>query len=193
MKLPRLASAAFRKIRSDRRASVLRSIPRDATCAEIGVWKGDFSECIQATAQPRALHLVDPWQFVAAYPRRWYGGAAARNQDDMDRIHRDVVSRFAGNPRVTVHRLDSRSAAESLAETAFDWVYIDGDHSYEAVQDDLTNWAPRLKPGGVLSGDDYTWRDESGTYPVRRAVEEFLTRQSPRDVTIDGDQFILRL
>ena len=193
MRLPRLASAAFRKFRGDRRASVLRSIPRDATCAEIGVWKGDFSERIRAAAQPRGLHLVDPWQFVAAYPQRWYGGAAARNQDDMDRIYRDVVNRFAGNPRVTIHRLDSRRAAESLAGTTFDWVYIDGDHSYEAVRDDLKNWAPRLKPGGVLAGDDYTWRDESGTYPVKRAVEEFVARRTPRDFTIDGDQFILRL
>lgn len=193
MRLPRLACAAFRKFRNDRRASVLRSIPEDATCAEIGVWKGEFSERIKAAARPRALHLIDPWRFVAAYPARWYGGAAARNQEDMDRIHRDVVSRFAGDPRVIVHRLESRSAAESLADTVFDWVYIDGDHSYEAVRDDLKAWASRLKPGGLLTGDDYTWRDEAGACPVKRAVQEFVARQSPRDVTIDGDQFILRL
>ena len=193
MRLPRLASAALCKIRGDRRASVLRAIPKGAICAEIGVWKGDFSERIRATAQPRALHLVDPWRFVAAYPQRWYGGAAARNQDDMDRLYQDVLGRFAGDSDVTIHRMDSRRAARRLAGTTFDWVYIDGDHSYEAVRDDLQAWAPRIRPGGVLAGDDYTWQDEHGTYPVRRAVEEFVTRRSLRDVTVDGDQFLLRL
>lgn len=189
----RIASAVLRPFRRDRRASVLRAIPKNATCAEIGVWKGDFSERILAAARPRALHLIDPWRFVAAYPRRWYGGAAARNQDDMDRLYRDVVRRFAHDPRVIIHRLDSQAAATRLADIAFDWVYIDGDHSYEAVRDDLLVWVPRVRPGGILAGDDYTWRDEHGICPVARAVQEFIARQPPRTVIVRGDQFLLRL
>lgn len=193
MKLPRFARTAICKLRGDRRAPVLRAIANNATCAEIGVWKGDFSERIRATAQPRTLHLIDPWRFEPSYPQRWYGGAGARNQDDMDRIYQDVVRRFADDPRVIVHRLDSKSSAKSLAAVTFDWVYIDGDHSYKAVRDDLDLWAPKIRPGGVLAGDDYTWRDEQGTYPVKRAVQDFLAQRSARQVTIDNDQYILRL
>jgi len=193
MKLPRFASAAFRKLRGDRRATVLRAIVKDAVCAEIGVWKGDFSECIRATAQPRTLHLIDPWRFEPSYPQRWYGGAAARDQDDMDRIYQDVVRRFADDPRVIIHRLNSESTARHLATVTFDWVYIDGDHSYESVRNDLELWAPKIKPGGVLAGDDYTWRDEQENFPVRRAVQEFVAQRPSRTVTIAGDQYLLRL
>jgi len=193
MTLRRFARAALRKLRGDRRASVLKAIPDNAICAEIGVWKGDFSERIRAAANPSALHLVDPWRFVATYPGRWYGGAAARNQDDMDRIYEDVVRRFAGDPRIVVHRLDSEAAAHHLADVTFDWVYIDGDHSYEAVRKDLELWAPRIRPGGVLAGDDYPWRDEHGNTPVQRAVQDFLAERPTCQATIVGDQYLLRL
>jgi SAM-dependent methyltransferase len=193
MKWPWPAGLLRRWVGGDRRASVLQTIPEDAVCAEVGVWKGDFSARIRALARPRMLHLVDPWRFAAAYPQRWYGGAAARDQNDMDRIHADVVRRFAGDPHVAIHRLESAAAARLLADIDFDWVYVDGDHSYEAVLDDLENWAPRIKPGGVLAGDDFTWRDEHGAQPVQRAVHEFIARRPPRDLTIAGDQFLMWL
>lgn len=193
MTLRRFARTAFRKLRGGRRAPVLRAVAKNAICAEIGVWKGDFSERIRAKARPRTLHLIDPWRFVPSYPQRWYGGTAARSQDDMDRIYRDVVRRFADDPRVIIHRLDSARAARQLADVSFDWVYIDADHSYDAVRNDLELWAPRIAPGGVLAGDDYTWRDTDGTCPVGRAVQDFLARRPPRQVTIAGDQYLLRL
>ncbi|HEX9789935.1 MAG TPA: class I SAM-dependent methyltransferase [Kiloniellales bacterium] len=193
MKLPWPAGLWRRWVGGDRRTSVLRAIPADAVCAEIGVWKGDFSDRIRTLARPRMLHLVDPWRFVAAYPQRWYGGASARDQSDMDRIYEDVVRRFAGDPRVAIHRLESAAAARHLADTDFDWVYVDGDHSFHAVLDDLENWASRIKPGGVLAGDDYSWRDEHGAQPVQRAVRAFIARKPPRDLTIAGDQFLMRL
>ncbi len=193
MWVPSPAKSWLSRLRGDRRACVLQAIPENAVCAEIGVWKGDFSERIRTAARPRALHLVDPWRFVAAYPRRWYGGAAARDQDDMDRIHHDVVRRFAGDPRVVIHRLESTAAAARLADVDFDWVYVDGDHSYHAVREDLDCWSPRIRPGGVLAGDDYTWRDENGALPVRRAVQDFIARRPPRHVAVVGDQFLMRL
>jgi len=192
MKLPRLASAAFRKLRGDRRAAILQTIPENAVCAEIGVWKGDFSERIRATERLHALHLIDPWRFVPSYPQRWYGGSAARNQNDMDRIHQDVVHRFANDPCVHIHRLDSVSAASRFDDAALNWVYVDADHSYQAVLTDLEAWAPKIKPGGMLAGDDYTWQDEEGTYSVKRAVQDFVAQRSPHEMSVVGSQFLLR-
>jgi Methyltransferase domain len=193
MMLPRFAHTALRKLRDDGRAPILRTIGKDAICAEIGVWKGDFSARIRTAARPRTLHLIDLWRFVSIYPRRWYGGASARNQDDMERIYRDVVRRFADDPSVRIHRLDSASAASHFPNATFDWVYIDADHSYHAVLADLEAWAPKIKPRGMLAGDDYTWRDEDGNLSVERAVQDFTARQSPRDVSVVGGQFLLRL
>lgn len=183
----------IRKFLGNRRKRVLRAIPRDAVCAEIGVWKGDFAARIRAVARPRELHLIDQWRFVPAYPRRWYGGADARSQADMDRIHDKVLDRFAGDPRVVIHRQPSETAALAFADGTFDWVYIDADHSYEAVRADLLGWAPKIRPGGVLVGDDYTWRDEQGALPVRRAVDEFVKNRAPRAHSVDGDQYFIWL
>ena len=52
----------------------------------------------------------------------------------------------------------------------FDFVYIDGDHSYEAVIKDLDSWYPKLKEYGVMCGDDYGRYSGQG---VVKAVYEF--------------------
>lgn len=49
-----------------------------------------------------------------------------------------------------------------------DMVFIDGDHSYEAVKRDIELWLPRLAPGGLLCGHDIT------NQPVERAVRETI-------------------
>ncbi len=36
-----------------------------------------------------------------------------------------------------------------------DYLYIDADHTYEAVTSDLEDWWPHLKIGGLITGDDY--------------------------------------
>jgi predicted O-methyltransferase YrrM len=51
-----------------------------------------------------------------------------------------------------------------------DCLFIDADHTYASVRDDLSAWWPHLKTGGVIAGDDYL----SQWYPgVTRAWDEF--------------------
>src|SRR5262249_33632962 len=156
------------------RLYALFAAPRGGVCAEIGVWQGGFSRRIVQLRNPRELHLVDPWQFVPSLPERMYGGSVAKNQGDMDAIMNSVVARFAGNQAVMVHRTTSLEAARRFADCYFDWVYIDGDHSYDAVLADLNAWFPKLKLGGKVVLDDYTWQDEARTLIVKAAAHRFL-------------------
>jgi hypothetical protein len=156
------------------RMRALFFIPPRAICAEVGVWKGDFSERVLKLRRPREFHLIDPWRFESKYPCRWYGGDAAKNQDDMDSIEHSVRRRFAGNPVVIIHRSKSVEAADKFPNEYFDWIYIDGDHTSEAVFTDLQTWFTKLKAGGVLALDDYDWRDEQGQYSIRNAVDRFV-------------------
>lgn len=181
-----------RKSAGDKRRWVIDVIPRDARCAEVGVWKGDFSAQVLSLASPRELHLIDPWLFNPAFPKRWYGGAQAANQSDMDAIHNGVVQRFASAPQVAVHRQSSLDAAASFADASFDWVYIDGDHSYEAVKADLAAWFGKVKLGGALTGDDCDWRDESGLLSVQHAVDEFVSENRLGSAKIEAGQFVIR-
>ena len=61
---------------------------------------------------------------------------------------------------------------------SLDLVFIDGDHSYDAVVDDIEAWEPKVRPGGVLGGHDFAVNFEG----VIRAVTEWVAREHPDKV-----------
>jgi Methyltransferase domain len=66
---------------------------------------------------------------------------------------------------------DSVAAAELFPDGSFAWVHIDARHDYASVTADIAAWAPKVKPGGWLSGDDY----QPDWWPgVVRAVNDAL-------------------
>jgi hypothetical protein len=184
----------FWRSRRDRwRNWTLQHIKPGGICVEIGVWKGDFSAQILRAEESVTLHLIDPWTFESKFPERWYGGALARNQADMDRIYVSVVRRFRGYSNVTVHRLRSLDAAPLFGERSLDWVYIDGDHSEAAVEADIRAWLPKIKSGGALVGDDYDWSDASGARSVEKAVTSACEALNVRPERIEDGQYLIRV
>jgi predicted O-methyltransferase YrrM len=131
---------------------------------------------IPRRARPRALHLIDPWRFVPTLPRRWYGGALAHSQAEMDAIHAGVMARFANEPAVMIHRAPSVDAAPRFPVASIDFIYVDGDHSEDAVFADLNAWFPKCRPGGHIVCDDMFWRDEAGKASVAAAIERFVAQ-----------------
>ena len=161
--------------------------------AEIGVWKGDFSALILREIAPRKLHLIDPWKFYGEYPHRRYGGRIARNQDDMDEVFRVVQDRFRDHPAVVIHRETAGTVLPDFDDDYFDWVYVDGNHSYEFVLADLRMCLPKMKRGGIIAGDDYEWGPE-WDYPVRRAVTDFCQENNLNDnLEIIGSQYSIEV
>lgn len=194
--VPTRARRVVRKMRrrADPRQRLLRALPRGSIGCEVGVWQGDFSVRLLEKVRPVELHLIDPWCYFAdpVYADSWYGGAWARSQDDMDAIHDEVVARFAHDPRVTVHRQFSIEAAADFDAGSLGFAYIDGDHSFDAVRADLDAYADKIRPGGVLCGDDYSGAPAWCEDGVRRAVDAFLAgRDDFKPFLLDG-QFALR-
>jgi len=169
-------------------------MPKNAICAEIGVWKGDFSQRILNVAKPMKLHLIDPWEFQPEFPKRWYGGTRARTQDDMDSIFHGVGDRFSMRTEVEIHRLRSENAASEFPDDYFDWIYIDGNHDYRFAKKDLEGFLPKVKVDGFLTGDDYLQPspDNSKSLPVKEAVSEFVRGNPVELLKLYGDQFIIR-
>ena len=182
--------------RRDARRFLLRILPRGSVGAEIGVWRGDFSARILRTVRPAKLHLIDPWTFMSdeAYRDAWYGGKLAADQEAMDTIHDGVVLRFAREIAagvVEVHRSTSAEASSRFPDACFDWVYVDGNHLYEAVRADLELFDPKLKSDGLLAGDDYGlpgWWDDG----VTRAVDDIVAAGGYEVVALASNQFVLR-
>jgi hypothetical protein len=180
-----------------RRARLLDLLPKRGVGAEIGVWKGDFSERILEVVRPARLHLIDPWRAVAGeeYEGAWYGGKLGEGQAEMDALHEAVLRRFERERRkgvVEVHRLPAGEAAARFADGELDFVYVDGDHRYEGVRADLEAYAPKVRRGGLIAGDDYGvagwWEDG-----VTRAVDEFVASGRATVVSLDDHQFLLRV
>jgi predicted O-methyltransferase YrrM len=73
--------------------------------------------------------------------------------------------------RVTILKMLTQEAVPQLPENFFDLIFIDADHSYKWVKSDIINFAPKVKPGGLLCGHDY-----NKNWPgVVKAVNELLT------------------
>lgn len=173
------------------RLTLLRRMPRNAVCAEIGVWKGGFSEKILDVTAPRRLHLIDPWEFQEEFSERMYGGSVAKSQADMDAIFEEVRARLGALENVDLNRGRSEDVLAGFPDGYFDWVYIDGNHYYEYVLRDLELCHVKVKPGGIVAGDDYLWGAKDG-FPVRRAVQDFVNRRGLGDrLVVIGSQFMI--
>jgi hypothetical protein len=175
---------------------LLEKMPKQSVCAEIGVYKGDFSARIIRIVTPQQLHLIDPWKYErsATYRESFYGGKAGGSQANMDSIFEAVLKRFRRQittEAVRVHRSNSIDASAAFPDDYFDWIYIDGNHQYEFVKRDLEAYYRKVKKGGYITGDDYGvvgwWQDG-----VKRAVEDFISKASVEVLQMEGHQFCLR-
>lgn len=96
-------------------------------------------------------------------------------------LHQEIVSEFDNdiyqkfydninlNDDVIVHKNYSNDSAELFNTNSIDFLMIDADHSYEGVTSDIKNYFYKVKPGGIISGDDYNVFD--GT---TQAVDEYF-------------------
>jgi len=158
------------------RNDLLEMLPRQGAAAEIGVAMGDFSRIILQRAQPKQLHLVDPWEFQ---DRSDY--LADRNnvpQDVADKRFNDVRAKFSGEierGQVVLHRAYSHDAAAKVADDSLDWVYIDAMHTKDAVLEDLRDWSAKVKAEGFILGHDYANHSRAmrAGFGVIEAVQEF--------------------
>lgn len=148
---------------------------------EVGVHLGNHCGRILANLPIGQLTLVDPWAV--------YEGDADYflNKDFQDECYRRVVERFAADKRVSILRSTSIEASEEFEDRSLDFVYIDGDHRYAPVAEDLAAWWPKIRYRGLLAGDDYKPK-----FPgVMQAVYEFSVKHHIPLQLLPNDQFIL--
>ena len=66
---------------------------------------------------------------------------------------RSVTEEF-GDRRELVKGI-STEVAPMFGNNSLDWIYIDALHTGEALLQDLDAWYPKLRSGGIISGDDF--------------------------------------
>lgn len=145
---------------------------------EVGVWRGDYSSLIVGALDPNEFYGVDPYKIFDDYkdqpdPREY------ANQQNLDQLYQRVEQRYTRWPSASLMRTTGVDAASQFEDGSLDFVYIDGDHTYEFVSKDIAAWWPKVRDGGILSGHDYTpGNPQKGhVYGVIEAVDEFAAHE----------------
>jgi hypothetical protein len=134
--------------------------------AEIGVEQGEYSEVLARSMPGAKLHLVDAW---FAYP----GYRDHVSQGKLDVFHYRVEQRMKQFPNVEIHKLWSTHAAKKMDSDSLDFVFIDANHSFDWVIQDLIEWSRAVRPGGIVSGHDFFVGKGNQNHQVPIAVRAY--------------------
>jgi predicted O-methyltransferase YrrM len=113
------------------------------TIVEVGVYCADLSRLLLPIKSVKRLILVDSWA------NEW------KTQEHMDCIARSVMAWAETDARVQVVREASVQAAKRFSDHSIDFWHLDADHSYESVVGDLAAWRHKVKPGKLMTGDNF--------------------------------------
>ena len=133
------------------------------TGAEIGVARGDNAEMMCREIPGIKLFCIDPW---GVYRENKRGG----NMDKHRANHAQTIERLKPY-NVTIIQATSMEAVETFNDEELDFAYIDGNHDYKYVLEDIAEWSKKVKRGGIVSGHDYYQFNNSG---IIEAVAEYL-------------------
>jgi len=170
---PELPSDRFSECRVfTTRSDSLHIIPKGGICAEIGVAYGDFSQEILNIVQPEQLYLMDIYFKKSG---GFFGGNIFTEQGVTHEQY--VKNKFKDKPPVVIKKGYSWDIMETFPDNYFDYVYVDGDHTYDAVKRDIAVLKRKVKNGGIIGFNDYTYFFLTSAFEcgVLRAVNEFLS------------------
>jgi cephalosporin hydroxylase len=145
--------------------------PSGSHFVEIGSWRGQSSSFMAVeiinSGKDIKFDCVDTWRGSITEDE---------HQQDPGIINDTLYDEFIANMKpveghYTPIRMDSVKAAKLYADASLDFVFIDGDHTYEGVLADIKAWLPKVKKGGTIAGDDYG-HVGPGSEGVKRAVHE---------------------
>lgn len=187
---------------------IMHAIKPDTVGAEIGVWFGNTSTQFVKKGLKK-LYMVDPYsvepykensemsfqEYLAKYAKVTGEIAPAGFAKYYDRVFAEVQSRFRTYEEVEICRMSSDEWFEKHKDVELDWIYIDGDHSYEGCLRDLENALQVVKQGGLILGDDYGWPNAKWFKPgVTKAVDEFINKHELTKMFKHGEtQYEIRI
>src|SRR3989344_5136205 len=113
--------------------------------AEIGVEKGKFAEILCRGGLK--IYAIDPW---LQYPDFTH----PKGQKRLDAQY-EHAKRILAQYDCTILRKTSMEALSDFKDESLDFVYIDGNHHFKYVAQDICEWSKKVKKGGIISGHDY--------------------------------------
>ena len=118
---------------------------------EIGSFVGRYARHILDNWEG-TLYLVDPWR----EPEKGSDVEGSTNNVVTPKVMLKATEVLKGvEDRAIMIRALSHQAVDLFEDNSLDFIYIDGDHSYEGAKKDIQLWFPKVKKGGLMAGHDY--------------------------------------
>ena len=154
---------------------------------EIGVYKGVFTQTLARRAPNMKLYAVDAWTTYEGYKDYPPG--------DLELIgYPQAVERASRYPNVELVKGWSKDVAPTFADASLDFMFLDANHTYPCVKEDLELWVKKIKPGGIVMGHDYfstkgRSKLEFLDFGVIEAVNEWVTDHKVKNLFTTSDGF----
>jgi hypothetical protein len=156
---------------------------------EIGVFKGEFLDYLVKNCNFGSIDAVDLFE----------GITCSGNVDGNNVVHYDVgksylelLDKYKADANIRVHKSNSIHFLKNQENDSYDIIYIDGDHSYNGVKNDLTNAYNKIRNKGYIMGHDYEMNMKKAkniyNFGVKQAVDEFCIsyNQTIQAKALDG-------
>lgn len=130
---------------------------------EIGVFMGQSSIYLADRIKKKGLsnvkfYTVDHWSGSIEHINSNGGWHVTELDTNPNYLYDTFLNNVKGcgvEDVIVPVRQDSTIAASTFTDGFFDFIFIDASHDYENVKKDVNVWKPKLKTGGIISGDDY--------------------------------------
>lgn len=142
---------------------MFEDMPDGGIAVEIGTWKGR-SLCSVADIIIRKkiqVIAVDTFEGTDSTPEEAKTLAEEAKTTNIEAIFRNNLQLFGLTYNVTITKGNSAEAYKLFKDKTFDLLFLDADHSYESVYNDIHNWFWKLKPHGIFAGHDFAWEQVS--------------------------------
>lgn len=139
--------------------------------AEIGVCSGYFSEVICQKIPGVKLLVIDSW----------------KERYKKEEMYKKTVDRLEPFKNVTIIRKTSMEAVKDVVDESLDFVFIDANHLYAYVKEDIEEWTKKVRINGIVSGHDYYVMKLNGG-EVIKAVDEYVKKNNYKLKLTDKDK-----
>jgi len=181
----------------------VENAPNNAVLVEVGSWIGKSTtmmlELLKSRDKIATFYAIDNFILNVAWSSKdncyihtgiIKGGCLETENIFKKNIQLVDLSDYVGI-KFDYIKKDSLTAAKDFNDESVDFVFIDANHTYDAIRQDLEAWWPKIKSGGTMAGHDFTWLTLDGIQGVGRAVWEFAHKNKLR-FSVSNSSWIIK-
>jgi|APCry1669189567_1035234.scaffolds.fasta_scaffold38166_1 predicted O-methyltransferase YrrM len=138
------------------------------TGCEIGVCRGyNIKHLLDCVPQVIKIYAIDPWKIHNELQVDFSRQVSQDEVNEWKNIALAVLQPLGD--RVVILEKTAKEAQSDIPDSSLDFIFIDGDHSYDAVLDDCMTYWSKVRSSGIFSGHDWNFGTvQSAVYDFRK-------------------------